>query len=60
MTKSDDSDGWTAHATEQRRAWLTLSYAERLQWLEDAKRFVAVAHGAARRKRRPATREQET
>ena len=45
-------DGWVVHATEQRRAWLALSYAQRLRWLEDAKRFCALALGAARRKRR--------
>lgn len=45
--------GWEEHERQQRRAWLALTYAERLRWLEDAKRFTAVALGAARRSRRP-------
>jgi hypothetical protein len=36
---------------EQRRAWLRLSYRERLQWLEQAKRFAAKALDAARKRR---------
>ena len=40
-------DGWTRHADEQRRAWLQLSHAQRLRWLEQAKRFQALAVGAA-------------
>lgn len=41
--------GWDRHADQQRRAWLRLSYAERLRWLEQAKQFQQVALGAARR-----------
>jgi hypothetical protein len=33
--------GWDNDWREKHRAWLRLSYAERLTWLEDAKRFVA-------------------
>lgn len=46
-----EEQAWREHATAQRRAWLALTYAQRLAWLEDAKRFVALAHGAARHKR---------
>jgi hypothetical protein len=45
--------GWAQHREEQRRAWLRLSYAERLRWLEQAKRFVALAKGAATRRKAP-------
>jgi hypothetical protein len=44
-------DGWTAHADEQRRAWLKLSHAQRLEWLEQAKQFAAEAMAAAQRRR---------
>jgi hypothetical protein len=47
---SERSTGWDRHAAEQRRAWLRLTYAERLRWLEEAKRFHGVALGAARRR----------
>jgi hypothetical protein len=40
-------DGWERHQAEQRRAWLRLSYAERLAWLEQAKAFVASARAGA-------------
>jgi hypothetical protein len=55
MAEDPSAKAWTDHLTQQRRAWLALSYAERLRWLEDAKRFYAIALGAARRKRRPGT-----
>jgi hypothetical protein len=42
--------GFEAHRREQRRAWLRLTYRERLAWLEQAKRFAARALGAARRR----------
>lgn len=35
---------------EQRRAWLRLTYLQRLEWLEQAKRFAARALEAARRR----------
>jgi hypothetical protein len=46
---NDRGSGWDRHADEQRRSWLRLSHAERLRWLEQAKRFYEVALGAARR-----------
>ena len=38
MTTASEK-GWKAHAEEQRSAWLRLTPAQRLAWLEDAKRF---------------------
>ena len=35
--------GWEQHREEQRLAWLRLSYAGRLRWLESAKRFAKAA-----------------
>lgn len=52
MTDPAPEKGWETHAIEQRRAWLALSYGERLRWLEDAKRFYVLALGAARRKQK--------
>ena len=46
---ADKPDGWQKHADQQRLAWLRLSYEQRLDWLENAKRFVAESLGAARR-----------
>ena len=43
--------GWELHREEQRRAWLELSHAERLRWLEEAKRFARKALDAARERR---------
>ena len=45
---SDRARGWAMHAALQRRRWLSLTYEERLLWLEQAKRFHAIALGAAR------------
>ena len=47
-----DNDSWQLHADEQAKAWLRLSYAQRLQWLEQAKEFaqLALQAAAARRK----------
>ncbi|MGB5267186.1 MAG: hypothetical protein WBN30_11385 [Polyangiales bacterium] len=38
--------GWKVHEAEQRRAWLRLTPAERLAWLEEAKRFAEAAKRA--------------
>ena len=43
--------GFEAHRHEQRRAWLRLNYQQRLEWLEQAKRFAARALEAARARR---------
>lgn len=39
---------WEKHERAQRRARLTLTYRERLAWLEQAKAFAKTALGAAR------------
>jgi hypothetical protein len=49
MSEHERAEGWRAHVVEQRRAWQRLSHADRLAWLEQAKRFCAEALGAARR-----------
>jgi hypothetical protein len=41
------NDGWDEHERAQRRAWLALTPAERLQWLWSAKCFAARAKDAA-------------
>ena len=49
MREADqDSTAWHQEQA-QRRAWLRLSYTQRLAWLDEAKRFVA----APKRLRRP-------
>ncbi len=42
---------WQQHREAQRRAWLRLGYAERLRWLEQAKRFARTALEAAKKRR---------
>ena len=46
----NERSGWEQHREEQRRAWLRLSHAERLRWLEQAKRFARLALEAARKR----------
>jgi len=46
-----ERSGWEQHRESQRRAWLRLSYAERLRWLAEAKRFAKAALEAARKRR---------
>jgi len=48
MGEADREHGFALHREAQRRAWLALSHRERLEWLEEAKRFAALALGAAR------------
>jgi len=47
MSKATD-DGWKRHEAEQRRAWMKLTPAERLAWLEEAKRFAELAKRSRR------------
>ena len=47
MTKATE-DGWKRHEAEQRRAWMKLTPAERLAWLEEAKRFAEAAKHSRR------------
>lgn len=48
-----------AHQREQRRAWLALTHAERLAWLEQAKRFTTRHCGAAARRDEGRTSESD-
>ena len=41
-----DKRGWKLHEEEQRIAWLQLTPAQRLAWLEEAKRFAEAAKRA--------------
>jgi hypothetical protein len=41
-----DKRGWKLHEEEQRIAWLQLTPAQRLAWLEEAKRFADAAKRA--------------
>jgi hypothetical protein len=50
------ASGFERHRREQRRAWLRLGYRERLDWLEQAKRFAARALAAARERARSGAR----
>jgi predicted GIY-YIG superfamily endonuclease len=45
MTTADER-GWKLHQNEQRMAWLRLTPAQRLAWLEEAKRFAEAAKRA--------------
>jgi hypothetical protein len=53
MTEDKREQGWQSHAREQRRAWLRLTYRQRLDWLWQAKLFAEQAR-RARREPRPA------
>jgi hypothetical protein len=46
--KTARENGWKAHEEEQRRAWLQLTPAQRLAWLEEAKRFAEAAKRAGK------------
>ena len=43
-----DKRGWKLHEEEQRIAWLQLTPAQRLAWLEEAKRFAELAKRSRR------------
>ena len=49
-----ERSGFELHREAQRRAWLRLSYAERLRWLDQAKRFARLALESARKRRQRA------
>ncbi len=51
MAETELARGFALHEEAQRRAWLALSYRERLIWLEEAKRFAARALAAAARRK---------
>jgi 20S proteasome alpha/beta subunit len=51
MSEAERERGFALHEEAQRRAWLALSYRERLTWLEEAKRFAVLALTAAARRK---------
>lgn len=51
-TEPPATSGFEVHRRAQRRAWLRLSYRQRLDWLDQAKRFAARAVAAARARTR--------
>ena len=55
MGERDARASFEAQRREQRRAWLRLTPRERLDWLEQAKRFAARALAAARAGKRRGT-----
>jgi len=55
--KTVSEQGWKVHEAEQRRAWLQLTPAQRLAWLEEAKRFTEAAKRA--RKTSAGTRSRD-
>ncbi len=52
MSDERRSSSFERHRREQLRAWLRLTFRERLEWLEQAKRFAARALAAARSRSR--------
>jgi len=50
MSETKSETGFDEHRREQRRAWLRLTYRQRLEWLEQAKRFAARALEAAKQR----------
>lgn len=42
---------WQEHKDRQGRDWLKLTYAQRLQWLEQAKQFASLALQAAQQRK---------
>ena len=51
-----DKRGWKLHEEEQRIAWLQLTPAQRLAWLEEAKQLAE----AAKRARKIATDDRKS
>ncbi|MFA9471173.1 MAG: hypothetical protein ACERNK_11425 [Deltaproteobacteria bacterium] len=56
MLTTADKRGWKLREEEQRIAWLQLTPAQRLAWLEEAKRFAE----AAKRARKVAAHDRES
>ncbi len=50
MTEAElSAQAWERHLEDQARAWLRLTFEQRLEWLEGAKEFAREALGAAYR-----------
>ena len=56
--KTASESGWKAHEEEQRSAWLKLTPAQRLAWLEDAKRFAEAAKRARKTSAAASSRDE--
>jgi hypothetical protein len=52
MREAERESGYDEQRREQRRAWLRLTYLQRLEWLEQAKVFAARALEAAKQRAR--------
>ncbi len=50
MAEAAAGPGWAEHEAEQRRAWLRLTYRQRLDWLWEARGFALRAEEARRRR----------
>jgi hypothetical protein len=50
MREAERESGYDEQRREQRRAWLRLTYLQRLEWLEQAKIFAARALEAAKQR----------
>lgn len=50
MSETTNSRAFDDHRSEQRRAWLRLTYRQRIEWLEQAKQFAARALEAAKKR----------
>jgi hypothetical protein len=50
MSEAPSENALDSHRSEQRRAWLRLTHRQRIEWLEQAKRFAALALEAARKR----------
>lgn len=50
MNETKRESGYDESRREQRRAWLRLTYLQRLEWLEQAKLFAARALEAAKQR----------
>jgi hypothetical protein len=49
MAERERERGFSLHEETQRRAWLALTYRQRLAWLEEAKRFAERALAGRKR-----------
>lgn len=54
MADAPRGPGWAEHEREQRRAWLRLTFRQRLDWLWEARTFALRAEEARRRRSPPA------
>lgn len=53
MAEENKTEGWQAHARQQRQAWLRLTYRQRLDWLWQAKQFAERVRQAQAQRQSP-------